>query len=234
MKLVIIVYALPNIAMAASGELRSIPSARTEQAISAYTPIGPMLLPAREILVEGKYPDGKPALGNLLILFDPASSRFLWSCHTFWAPTGLRGVHGPLPPHKLHLMGSLQNGQAAVYADMEHLTVFWFSLNVEVYVRESSGKADSLNDAEKQALQEATNLLSILENNQMYGWKTVSLSKELGRDFTSPKDSVLPGSARFFGVARKDDHWQIILKGQWKEQITLDDKFDFVKQVSVK
>ncbi len=227
--------ALSGVMLGQLGELKPIPSARMDRAIPALTPIGRMLIPAREILVEGTYPDGKPLLGNLLIRFDPSTGYFLLDCSIYIAPFEYRGIEGRLPPHKLSMIDGRQKypGSTVVYADKDSLTAFDAVVN-RILIREATQKANSLDDAENKAFRQALNQLGILEHDGAYGFQRVSLWEKLGRDFFAPKDSVLIGGFSFLDVVRKDGGWDILLKGQWKEQLTLDDKYEVVKLAPVK
>lgn len=223
MKLTVLTFAL-NISlgatMAQTSELRPVAAGRADQTISAYTPVGRMVLPAREVLVEGKYPDGKPLLGNLLIFFDPSTGRFLWDCSTYHAPLEYRGVPGRLPEHRPLMTDMTRRNGLVVYADSTRLTAFG-ALPHDISTRESRQKAESLNEAENKALRDASDQLSAAEHNGAYGWKSISLQEHLSRGFFAPKGSAAPGGFVFSDVARDDDRWEIMLQGQWRVKVVL-------------
>lgn len=226
----LIVSTLPATAMSDAGDLKPIASARTEEVISAFGPVGRMLVPAREILVEGRYPDGKATAGNLLILFDPSSGYFVWSCQTSWVSPEPRGGGRPAGLHKLHLIEEAKHDRMAIYADKDRLTGFsLMAYPRDVYIRQLTQKASNIYDAENRGLREATDLLSSLEHNYWYGWNTVSLHEALGREFFARKDSVLIGGASFLEVGYRMQNWVITLQAQWRARIVISDKYELTK-----
>ena len=59
----------------------------------------------------------------------------------------------------------------------------------------------------------------------------IQLWRHLDRDFLQPKLSPKPGPLKVIGVARQRSAWEVTLKGQWTEKLTLNDKFDITNMV---
>jgi hypothetical protein len=100
-----------------------------------------------------------------------------------------------------------------------------------LFVRESFSHADSLDEAETKALREATDELDYdAEKRGTLGskqWTTVSLLK-LTMDFFLPKYSAGPSKAKLIGVSRREGNREILIEGQWKEKVVLNDKYEIV------
>jgi hypothetical protein len=224
--LALFVVALCGTVAAQTGNLKSL-SARMDRGISAHTASGPVVIPARELLVEGAYPDGKPLLGSLLLFFDPTSGYYLWECSTYVAPFEHRSVPGRLPEHKLYLLNALDKypTRQVVHLGPDGIAVF-AAVIVDLRVRQSSQIAMNMGDAESEAIREATGQLQLLEGGQAYGWNSIRLSDKLGREFFGPKDSVVPLGFTIADVARKYKGWELVLKGEWKERLILTNRLD--------
>ena len=231
MTLLVGLISIPNVVATAAGDLKPDPLGRMDRTISAYIPAGRMDFPTREILVEGSYPSGRPNRGNLLIVFDPSTGHFLWVYDIYWAPQELLREPGRLPLHELRLTKSMQFDNKALYIYKDQIVAFTVGGGpLGIYIRESAETAKDLNDAENRSVRKATAELAAFEEDRMHGWRKVELSKHFGQDFLSQKNgpSGIVGLPRLFDVAR-DDNWEIVLKGNWKAKITVNDKYDVVK-----
>jgi hypothetical protein len=62
------ILALCGSAAAQTGSVKPL-STPFDRAISVYTQSGSIVIPARELLLEGTFPDGKPLLGNVAVVF---------------------------------------------------------------------------------------------------------------------------------------------------------------------
>ena len=206
------------------GSLRPIMGARMDGAVPAQGPVGSAVLPARELLIEGAYPDGTPLRGNLFIVFDPSSGYYIWTCHSYGAPAEHRRTPGRLPEHRLFILNQRNRfpGEAAVYVDRNQMVAFEAVVH-SMLIQESTRTASHMDDAEAKALQSAMAQLGILQHDTTFGSKRISLLEKLGNAFFTPKDSPLPGGFLVKSVSRKELKWEVEIEGQWRERLTLDD-----------
>ena len=75
-KLILLQITIGN-ALAQRGQLRPIPDKRSSHDFKITTNEGNKILQMREVLLEGKSPNGKIALGSLLVLFDPETQYYV-------------------------------------------------------------------------------------------------------------------------------------------------------------
>jgi hypothetical protein len=195
-------------------ELKHRLNGRWEESLSASSPWGTVVLQVRDISLEGTYPDGRPLKSGLLLLFDRSSHCFFWE-HSL----GIERAAG------------FRDGLLAAYASKQHLTVFRVLPGMlTIYVWDAADKADSLDDADVKAIEMARSRVGTPQSRQWYGWHEVSLTRVLGRDFISPRDSAAPsGPLRIVSISRPEDNWEVVLDGQWKEKVTLNDRYEVVK-----
>jgi hypothetical protein len=204
--------------MAQQAELRPAPNGRWADSLTATSPVGQTLLAVREVSLEGQYPDGRPVKSGLLILFDPVSHYFAWEQALGWErPSGFR------------------KGLLAASAAGDRMTVFRVLPGSEmIYVQESTEKAHTLDDAEAKAIEAARRRLGTPQSRQWYGWREVSLIKWLERNFFIPRYSAAPSfPIEILSVASRDGKWEVVLKAQWKERITMNDKYEVLTTTRV-
>jgi hypothetical protein len=113
-----------------------------------------------------------------------------------------------------------------IYVAADRLAVFSGGTQV-MFVRDSLERASSLDDAQTKAFREAEAELGSMETSPpRRHFKEVPLPLPL--DFFAPKYSAAPAKSRLIGVLRQDGKWTIIVEGQWKVRITLDDKYEVI------
>jgi hypothetical protein len=107
-------------------------------------------------------------------------------------------------------------------------------LDSRISITESFEHADSLSDATVRALQSATLMLGEIERGTGGAYekrfKEISLSA-LGPDFLSPKLSAAFGPIKLVGVSKLPSGWEILVEGQWKAKLTLNDKYELTSWV---
>jgi hypothetical protein len=204
---------LTTIATVAGGDLNPIPFTRGDHGISAITANGEVILAGREMLLDVTYPSGRAAKGDILVLFDKATGLFLWQYHAL----------NPRESQTPQLAARLTD-TSRVYVGNDRLVVFTCRAT-PLYVLESSERADSLDDAEAKSLQAAREQLKEIEGNGHGRAKPYEVSLPLPRDFFAPPFSAAPGKATITEVSRKDGKWELLLVGQWKAKVILDDKY---------
>jgi hypothetical protein len=186
------------------------------QDLPATGDTGPAHFPMRETLVEGKRADGSSARGRLIVIFDPSTRLFVWD-------------YLALPPEvgRLTLAKEIESGGLLVYAGRERLVIF-MTQALEIDIWEAREKADSADDAEGRALKRAGEQLEAPGYNPLFGRLRISLQKDLGNAFILKALEPTFTPAKFVDISHKDGTWEIILEDQWKERITLNDKFELL------
>ncbi len=130
--------------MAQRGELRKMHSEVRNEHLEIGTPIGSRLIAAREISIEGKTPSGRALFGTLLIVFDPNSGFYFWQLGVLHDPKYAKLVQLDSAPTYLR-----------AFVDETGITVFGI-LGNELYVKKNTHKATTMEEAEKNAIREAT------------------------------------------------------------------------------
>jgi hypothetical protein len=210
--------ALLAVAAARGADLKPIPYERMAQDLPATGDAGPVRLPMREILVDGKRADGKSARGRLIVAFDPSTQLFVWA-------------YGALPPDvgRLTLTKEIESGELLVYAGRERLVMFMAQFApVQIDIWEAREKADSADDAERRALRRAGEQLEAPGYNPFFGRIMTSLHEALGNAFVQKGFEANAAPAKFVDISHKDGNWEIVLEDQWKERITLNEKFGLI------
>ncbi len=193
-------------------EIRPIATTQTDRAIPAATGSGDVQLAAREVQVEIVRTDAKNSKGALLVLFDRSSGLF--AKRFTWIPN----YPGRIPL----LEGFL--AESKVYLTSDRI-VFFTNADGAIYIREFSGKATSLDDAEAKALSESVGDLTDYVTKAT-GGPAFSLDHHLGQDFSIPPRSSFRSPAKLVDVSRRDSKWEITVVGRWKAKVVLNDKYE--------
>jgi hypothetical protein len=201
-----------SVALAAN-KLTPIAGTRYDHAVSAKTDLGDIVIAARETLVDVTYTDGRPRKGALMVLFDPASGRYLWE-------------FGPVPltdKTASHMSG--YGTTAHVYVAGDRLVHFAFG-HPYLMVHESPAKGNGIDDAEAKALAEATGRLPSKLTGKTDDRVIINLGMLLPREFflACPLCSG-PGPVKITAISHKGNTWEITLQGPWQEKITLNQKY---------
>jgi hypothetical protein len=169
----------------------------------------------REALVTGKRADGGRVRGNLVVVFNPATNLFVWDFAAV-----------PDEVKALYQIDEIEARRRLVYADSTRLALFTVTVPpIDVYLREASERAANADDADAKALRRASEQYESMRSDYMYGRRKVSLFKDLGYPFITPEHDVMSSRAKFNSVALIGGNWELVIEGQWKERIVLNDEF---------
>ncbi len=214
------------IEQASAGELHALASMRAEGAVSVATPSGRTSFPAREVVLQGRNSDGRPAEANLFVVFDPGTGLFRWSC-SLSSPSGT--------PRLFILEGAKRDGGTYDFAEKDRIVGFGVGpAPPEIHIREFTVRATSLDDAENKSVQELVSQMDAMLTIRAYGWRIVPLLKALGgpvaaHDFLAPTYSAQIGHIKIVDISRNVGKWEIVLEGQWKANLILNDRYEIVK-----
>jgi hypothetical protein len=208
-----------------AGELKVVALQRLEDAVTLKTPVGSLPFPARRLILQGHQSDGRGAECNLLLLFDPRSGGFFW-----WCP-----LTSPSESPKLGNFAAVQLGMISAYVAPDRIVgVLAYGGPPDIYIKEFTTKAHSMDDAEAKAIRELSEQMDVIRSNPWSGWTKTPLIDELGgpikaRDFLAPKFSAEWGRIKIIDISHVEGSWQITLEGQWIEKLYLNEKFEFIK-----
>jgi hypothetical protein len=198
--------------LASADEIHPDAATRTDRALPAITGAGDVQLAAREVQVEIVRPDVKNSKGALLVVFDQSSGLF--ARRFTWIPNY---------PGRIPLLENFSS-YSRIYLTSDRLVLF---TNTEggIYIREFSGKATSLDDAESKALNDSVGDLTdyVAKVTQGPGF---SFDHHLGQDFSFAPRSSFRGQTKLVDVSRRDGKWEITVVGRWKARVILTDKFE--------
>lgn len=200
------------------GEVKGMPNRTRSEGFCIATISGSKHIEAKEIIVEGKSPDGRMLFGNLLILFDSESRCFWWQqfASTSRSEQGrLTQIESDLPSRIL------------AYSTGTSLVVFRVLPLGGLYVRETMDHATSVEDAERKSIQAAENDPGSFTMSPFIGWTPISLSG-LGSEFVLASNSVQYSPTKLLGVSKKDGKWELLLENQGQAKITLNEKYEIV------
>lgn len=199
---------------AAMGQLSPIPTTRYDHAISAKADHGEIFIAAREMLVDVIHtnPNWRSGKGALVILFDSSSGYFHWSL-------------APVPKNEQTANMTRGYGTLArAYVAADRFVQFGFGYP-DLVIKESTAKANNLDDAEAKALSEATRRLPVRLGYKSDDRVIINLVKLLPQGFAAPPGQPNLGPLKLLDVSHKGNTWEVILQGQWQHKITLNDKY---------
>jgi hypothetical protein len=198
---------------AADNKLTPIQGTKYDHGLLAKSETGDSAITAREMLVDVAYTDGRPRKGAVAIFYDADSGFYMWE-------------FGPVPmTEQTSTMTRGYGSTGFVYKAGDRLIVFGWYWNTLV-IHESSTRAHGLDDAEAKALDEATGSLPKKLVHKTDDRVVIDTAKLFPRDFplACPLCSG-PAQMKVLDVTHKGNTWEVTLQGQWKQQITLDNKY---------
>jgi hypothetical protein len=168
------------------------------------------------IRLEGKYSSGKKLEGDLLVIFDASSKLYSWQY--------IESFGQPRPD-----TSAISGGPARVFAAQDRLFVFYFTAP-ELWVREFARSASNLEDAMDKALREISDNFSSMETQlRSVGFKDArNVRLPQAEDLFGHPQTSGPRTGKLTGVARRDDHWELLVEGRWKAKFILNDKYEAV------
>jgi hypothetical protein len=218
MKAILLLCVLAVGARGAIGELRVTTTSTWNDILRVSTPEGIVPLQARELHVKVRYPSGKEGAVELFVFYEPQSHLYLWSYQFSEVPE----VADPMERYCSSVALSIADGRMTL-----------FSMGSDLFIRQFSQKASSLDDAQQRTLVDATTRLSNMkrETDDFHPLRWVEIGKQLSRDFYFAPDQVAPPleRPRVLQSSYSDGAWQVILQGQWKARVTLTKNYDLVK-----
>jgi hypothetical protein len=217
MKIEIFLASVALVAVAHAGDVSEVASTRSVDTFPAFSSAGLVNLVAAHSMLSVHLPDGTPRQDELLVLFDPASGKYLWEHDIV-----LREDEG----HATYFRARLSTFNSALYADKDGIAWFFFA-SMNLTVGRSSGEARNLDAAYDQALHELqAHWLDHIERKGEFR-KTSEVWKLVPQDFFFGPADVRPIPAPAVeDVKRSDTGWVLTIRGRWRAKLILDQGFE--------
>lgn len=197
-------------------------ASRASQAFNAFTRSGKSTTQARELLVQAWNYEGRPVKGDLFVLFDPQTHYYLW----MYAENRAR-------PDERHMTGFLTWG-ASVYITDKALALMYIS-PPNLQIRESSRKASTIDDAERQAISALNAQANLIGRNGLWPWppKLVHLPN-LDAAFFAPPMSAADGPVKIVSISPTSEGLDVTIEGQWQVKLTLSASYEILNTSSLR
>ncbi len=197
---------------------------RFDSTIDADNASGETILAERYFVASGQTGRGQRSLG-VQVLYDVSTRRYQWMVE--WI------LEKPDPAF-LHVKPQAADpGSVRVYSSLAGIDVFWLSPQ-GLYVLNAPAEADSLEDAEVKVLKFAESASDAEHFPQLSArWRKVPLAV-LSPAFWAGAVQAQIGPLKVLRVIQNGNGWSVTIEGQWKEVITLDDKYQLLRTERVK
>jgi hypothetical protein len=198
-KTTLIVISLGVILTLRAAGVSEVPFSRVTREVPAFSPGGPIQVQAGETLVSVSLDDATPTKGDFVVLFDPATHRFLWQNFT----------RSPRGGFKLMSLDAFSYDKHQALVSLDQSISWWRSGSGAIEIRSSSETAKSLDDAFDKALSELKIGWETRYSKADYPIRTVAFrDKDEMRDFVF--DPARPSAMTwlaFDNMARRSYDW---------------------------
>ena len=185
---------------------------------TAFTASGKVQIELRENWVEAAGRKG-PRLLSLLVLFEPKSGAFSWRVTD-------AANDESAPSYRLQ---EFKTAQAAYLKDGEFFDFRSLVGPLRLFIRRSRGHARDLDDADQQSIRDASETVDP-QTDLLIGKDVRAVPLlALGWDFVLPLGSAIGGRAPVITNVQWDQesrHWNITLRANWTEEVTLDQDYN--------
>lgn len=204
------------VCMGAVGELKVEPMSRYNSAVTAANRLGEVILPVRYLLIDRQASGGGTHTYGLFLIMDSSTGRFQWV---------LREPPSSMPAG---LIRRAFDGRAAVaYSSSSAVVVADITFG-RIDILDAPNEARDMDDAESKAIQAAAQAPSGELGGMSPRWRTVSLAG-LEDGFWAPPGHANFGPLKILAISQQDGVWKIVIEGQWKEMITLSDRYELLR-----
>jgi hypothetical protein len=199
-----------------AADISEVPSSRVTREVPAFSPGGRIQVHGGEALVNVSSSDGTPTKGDLVVLFDPATRRFLWQNFTM----------SPRGPFDLIYLNALSFDKHQALVSTSDSVAWWRSGDRALEVRASTETAKNLDDAFAKALSdlsagwETRYAKADYPNRRIVAFRDEAEMRDFAIDPTMPNAASWP---TIENVTRVDQGYQITLHGMWFGEVTIGD-----------
>jgi hypothetical protein len=211
-KTLLVLHALGLAAMLRAEGISEVSSTRVTSEAPAFGPNGKVRLQTSEALVDLHLADGTPSKGDLLVLFDPETQRFLWR----------EGTHSPDMPFELQLRNGIASSPWHALVSSPGRLLWMQANGLSLDIQYSSEKAKDLDDAFTKALSELNSgWVRYYQKAEYPNRKTVEFAGLELRRFIENDDAPNGLMLRIENVQFTDKGYAVTLLGAWKAQVTV-------------
>jgi hypothetical protein len=221
MRLTTLSSALICVTLLAQQQVSKVALTESRHAVRAFTPSGEMLLPLVRTHLKLQTDSGVSQRGDMIAVQDPQTR------HYFWRYTPVRDAGDTKS-----LLNALDVGTFAIYSAPAGIVEF--EILGALYVRENLGSADSVDAAQTAAIQqlERRPRLSV-GNAYAQGLKEAIFLGEGDQGFRCPDPPTSamcpPMLVKIVAVSHEGDNWRVVIRGNWDQEMTLDQEFNVTK-----
>ena len=219
MKKVMLCLNLLFLILGHAADITEVPSTRVNGLAPAFSAVGRVQVLATEALVRIPMPDGKITEGDLLVLYDADTKRFLWRPE---AP----GVSGDLV-----LLGVLKgNPQMAVFSSPSSMS-WWRVDGTSLVVDVFTDTARTLDEAFAKSLAEFNaGWDSLLNGVHPYRRTIEFIDKSIQEDLIHDRSKLVAyayvdGPPAIVDINRANNQYKVTLKGRWIGETTITEDF---------
>lgn len=193
----------------------------SKHSIRGFTPSGEIVLPAVRSQLDIHHSNGKDQIVDLTIVFDSQSGPYFW-----------KAVRLENKRDANSFVNELTSGSEAVYIGSSTLIDFY--MPGDLWVQEYSQRADSLEAAQRESIDEINKGLAAYEiNGFATRVKEVLVARRIGNEFicgeANPTKAYCgTGAKRIISIRRVDDKWRLVVRNHYDQEIILDGAFNFL------
>lgn len=214
MKLILLLVLTSFLNAQGRAELTPLKTSRKDSVVQILTASGSKPIASRCVDIDVKSKDGQLWKGTICIYYDQNSGLYLWDHVLLPAGSNLRVTD----PQYFLFKGKM-------FVSNNQIVLFRYQGIVQ-----SSGKASSLDDAERLSLVAATAKLHS-SNFALINPNRERFNSGLLRDFSMGALDVRDMHPSVVDVQLKNSQWLVTVQGLWKEIVTLDANFQHVSHV---
>jgi hypothetical protein len=215
-----------GLSLAAQQSVSVVPSSETKDSVQAFSSSGAMMLPAVHLQIDLAYASGKRERRDLAVVYDPQNGHYSWRLGEATAPAFTDRFLEGLKSHK-------------IYAD--HDGLFDFTSRGYLWIRVRKSGADSLEAAQRAAINEIGHGLASIERGYVpsptgpsdpWPWDCIHVSLPISSEFVcgSPPraDCPSPRLDTIMSIKREGGNWRLVLRNYWDQEVILDSEFKLV------
>jgi hypothetical protein len=190
--------------------------------VSAFSSAGKIALSAVHFQLDLSYADGKRERRDLVLVYDPQNSYYLWHIS-----------EGTAPAYSERFLECLKLYRYWTDAD----GLYEFTSRMNLYVKVGTLKADNRGAAQRAAIAEIAQRLPEVAKygyaptpgGTRWPWDYRQITLPTSLDFACGlplRANCSPGPDEILSIDKRDSEWRILRKNHWVEEIILDQHFD--------
>ena len=177
------------------------------------------IIAGRVMLTDFNYRSDLRYHGQLLLIYDSITECYTWE---------FRRAPDTGPPTLPQLIGDA----LLVYSRSQAMTTVSLQ-SPHIVMRDAMERANSLDDVEAKVIEILSRAGERLIIDGFERKVTRIPFHDLGQDFFTPFLGPVSGAVKLIDVTRLEHEWRITVRGQWDEQIVLDDDYQIKQKIQL-